>query len=523
MKIFIPLSIFFIFLNLNAQKVFENTSISAIVIDENGNVTFHKILNNGKYKEISFDISFAKEDKEFYYEFYSTNDDDAETYKEIVLENDFFLDVKDIIPISFENLTTQLQSKSFTTIHDEDRYSYFLFHPSFFLEARYDLESEELKKYKKKPLGDFNKIYPQENPYYFIHLGNNRYITLLDRSDLLIYNTKKGLKMVGKKEYNFQTINKNPINQKDLNDVANPQKFRVYAAANYGLIKSENGKHIVKDIFGEKILPLEYDSMTLGNEFFIGKIGNDYKIYNSYLKELPIKNVRSLHVYQNQLQVIQNNELKIYNINGDIFDKRKNNYKGYVDGRCGLRSYDEIIKLQQSDSLYDSAHYLHVEREEQHFKPIQQDFVMNKISNTATLQFLSNSMEQYKSDGNLEIEDKILVKYDGHYGLYSILDSYSLKPINELKDFNYFLDKPDSLPAMNIELKEILPIEYDSIYKLWDRIYFSKNNLHGIYGITKDVEFSELKKETSNYYRVADRVGKKGWLSYSEKKVFWDN
>ena len=57
-----------------------------------------------------------------------------------------------------------------------------------------------------------------------------------------------------------------------------------------------------------------------------------------------------------------------------------------------------------------------------------------------------------------------------------------------------------------------------------NRVIHSYDNVNEelIWGVVVK-HLSELKKETSNYYRVADRIGKKGWLSYSEKKVFWDN
>ncbi len=523
MKLILTFFIFIISLNLSAQKVFENSAISEIVTDENGNINFYQKLKNGLFNEVLLDIDFADEEKNFKYEFeIQTNE---KKYSDIVSENDIYLDVNDIVPLSLENLTKQLKTKCFTTIDAKTRNTTFLAHQAFFLNVDYDLENEEFKKYLKKPFGDFKKTYPKMTNYYFIHLGNNRYITVLDKNDAFVYNTKKGLKMVGKSNLKFQTINKNPINFNDLSDLSNPEKFWLIPSENYFIKKTSSGKSVLKNVYDDLVLPLEYDSIELFHHFFIGKISNNFKIYNSYLKPINLENVKSAFTYHEGLEIIQNNELKIYDINGKTIKK----YKPYFiyNMGCGTHSYSQTLELKQ-DKLHDNAHYLKITKDIYGFKIIQKDFIIKNIPTTAAIKFSDNTNQQTKSDMFGSVSTNLIIARENErFGLYTIVDCCRIDNENEIankeKLNENYKQETVFLPKSDIKITEMLPINYDSIYFNQNRIYFTKNGLTGIYGITNDVEFSEYKQKTNNFYRITQSNGKKGWLNCQEKKVLWDD
>ncbi len=505
----------------DAQKIIENTAITKIVFDTNGNIYFYQQLSNRKFIEIEFDIEFADEVDDFEYEFVNYPDDEKDE-KEIGEEESFSLYVKDIQPIAFEKLMKQLQSKSFSFVDNGERSTYFWSHPSYFSKVDYDFEEKGFKKYRWKIYGDLGRVFPERYVYYFIHFGNNRYITVIseayDDTKAIIYNTKRGLTMVLPDNPKVKRFNKNPVNLKDLNYVANPENFRLNPSEFYYLKETDDGKYTLQDAFAEQVLPEKYDTIVMNDYFFVGKIGERYKIYNSFLKEIPSKNVKSVFMHRNVLDFIENNELKRYDINGKIVSlHKKTKYRRSLVG-CGFVSYFEEIKLKQNKN--NNAHYLTVMHKEGFGSPyVIQDFVISNISSDATLQFINQTTEQIRSDEFLsENEDLILAQQNGRYGLYSIENVYRIEyPKDSI------LKEPLVLPQKTIELPELLPIQYDQIYKEKDRVYFSKGKLHGILGITNDAEFVTMEKITTNYYRVSNRNGKKGWVSYSEKKVFWDN
>ncbi|MFK6999477.1 hypothetical protein V3Q90_11770 [Flavobacterium oreochromis] len=513
--------IFLFHLNAYTQKVFENKNITNIIIEDNG-IRFFKKTKNNTYNRIDLDIQLASQDKSFNYEWFENNDNIS--YDEMA-GTDYVIKKEDIIPIEKNKLLQQLKHKTFSVIDDDNnRYSYFFAHPSYFLQVNYDLDDEKFKKYNSEIYGDFISTDTKACDYYIIDLGQKKFIIYIDGiNEAIICNTKKGLKMFSEK-LNFETFSKNPINFNELAELSNPKYIRSHFLQKYFIKKNVNHKYIVKDRYDQTVLNQEFDTLQFKRYFIVGKIKDEYKIYNGYLKKLPLQKAKSVYEYNNGLEVIQDNKLTIYDIDGNILSEK---FPHPIDFGCGLMSYWEDFFLTQKDSLYNNLHFLKVIKHKHNYNSVQKNYILKNIPVLSKIYFGDYKLTSYydsrpKYNNFYYNHNLLIVKMDNKYGLY-LLPDLEIENTTENKNFNQLQMNPDNLLEKEIELQNLIPVNYDSISVKTDRIIFSKDGLFGIYGINKEPEFKILKPETNNYYRVTDVNDRKGWLSFYEKKVFWDN
>ncbi|WP_300673344.1 hypothetical protein [Soonwooa sp.] len=502
-----------------AQKVFSNTGITDISFD-GSNIDFYQKIDKNKYYSVDFKIEKTTDDRDFSQEI-EVDKDKILSLKEITDNDEMLFNKDNIVSMPLSQLKEKLKKTSFSAIVDTDRQTYFLMHPSFFCEATYDLEREDLKAYKTKIYGDLKKASTENSGYCLIDLGDNKFVIILDRAEKLIYNSKNGLKMIGDKKKVYTTVNKNPINFDKLLEVTNPEKFWMQTRDIYFEKPEGKNQYALKNAFGENVLPAKFDTIYQYDYFLVGRTGTDYKIYNTYLKELPIKNVKSVYPYKNGLQVIQNNELKVYDIDGNILNEY---FKTPSSSYCGTISFSEDISISKDNSLYDGAYYLHVVRDVGREINYKKDFIITNIPKDANLKFAANIDVWNRSDiaaprSWVAESGLVLVQKNGLTGLYQIPD-ISIK-IDDKASSNS--NSNNVQPPSKIELIEKLPIKYKNIYSLKDRIYFESQNGIGIYDLMENKEFAELKSEGPNYYRIKDKSGKYGWLSYADSEIAWDN
>lgn len=496
--------VFLISLSLQAQKSFEFRDISKIVLDED-EVKFYK-KNNNTYNEVELSLELTTKESNFKYEIIETNSN--ESLNEIQKFNKI-IDTKNIIPIEKQKLLQLIKKNTFSVIDEEKRYSYFLAHPSFFIEAEYDLTKEELKKYNKKYFGDFNNIPKEQYQYYILDLGQNKYIIFLKgRKSKIIFNTQKGLKMFSK-ELDFRTINTNPINFNKVIEITNPNFIQLNFYEDNFIKKDSKGKYELKNIYDENLINVKFDTLTRSQYFIVGKINNEYKIYNCYFKELPIKKVKSFNIEKDGIEIIKNNKLFTYNIEGAILDHK------YISNKYPISatsSYNVYYKILQNKNY----HYIKVNNQSSNLEWVK-EYIIKNIPLTAKISFLDGNTisNQNELNYNTVNHNFIIANIDNKYGLFEF-------PSPKIEKLDTIISGLQKLPSSEIELKVLLDVKYDSISAKNNKIIFSKENLYGFYGITKDVEYKYLKAETNNYYRVIDNNNKSGWLSFYEKKVFWD-
>ncbi|WP_300673343.1 hypothetical protein [Soonwooa sp.] len=477
-------------------------------------------MGNNQYHDVDFKLELATDDKE---EFSQTLEIDKDIRPLNIADREIHLINKDnIVSLPLPQIMEKLKQSTFTTISHQHRSTYFLMHPNFFEAVDYDLNDTDLADYKTKIYGDFRKVYPENSSYYIVDLGSNKYVIILDRAQKIIYYAKDGLKMIGDWDEEYQTVNKNPINFNNLLDVSNPDKFWLVTNKHLFVKPEGKGKYVLKDVFGDKVLPTKFDTIYKYQYFIVGRNGNDYKIYNTYFKELPIKNVRQVFPDRNGLEVIQANELNVYDINGNIL---KEYYKQPVNEYCGLTTYSESITIKKDDSLYKGEYYLQAYRHDAGYPYYHQDFVITNIPKDACLIFATNSdsVERNNRAGPkswISESGMVYVCKNALCGMYQI-PIVTAQP-EKMDSIGKNIRQDVVLPPSEIGLFEKLPIKYKKIYTLKGRIYFESQNGFGIYGIVNNQEFAELKQKGTNYFRVKNKNGKYGWLSLRDNKVLWD-
>lgn len=503
---------------LNAQEVIENKNITTIVFQNRNDITFFKQLSNGKFNEIELDLDFGDEVDAFSYEF--GTDDYEQSINEIADSNDFLLQVTDIKPIFLEKLIQKLEKQSFSAIQDDTRYTYFLGHPAAFVRLMYNLDDDDFKKYKRKLYGDFNEVDSDYINYYFIHFGDNRYIVILN-DEGVIFNTPRGLQMIGFDVEKLRTYRKNPICRKNLNWLTKLKNRRLISMPRleYFPILTPNKKYELQNIFGRNVLSAAYDTIHLKNYFIIGQNTNQLEVYNFFLEKLPITNAISVYAYKNRVEVIENNQLKFYDLHGKPVSKHKAKaYKPTIMMTCGLIPTPQY---ELKSDKYDT-HYLNVRKYFDLKTDHYQDFIITNIDKSAKVQFIDDeelSIYGYSSDTKMRY--LVLVNHNDKYGLYAFENLDFSGQAVTIKKEEY--DSNEIIyPTQTIELEILLPIEFDNITSKEGRIHFSKGNLYGILEITNQAQWTDVKQVTRNYYRITHQNGRKGWLSYYERKIFWD-
>ncbi len=305
--------------------------------------------------------------------------------------------------------------------------------------------------------------------------------------------------------------------------------------------KLGNKKYGLINLFYDTLLPFEYDSIKIENDFIIANKEHETIVYNMILEKLNISNIKTYHITDRIIHVISKNKYKQYDVKGE---------KPYpfkvTRSVCGstnaMGGYGESYTLKTDSAGYNfidvklwSYYGQRVEMKKVYFANTMSGYRLYSLSGTKNIQ----DNHKYKYKGWLFAFNK-----DNKFGIvkYNFAKVASFNPnmvtlIEEKKedvDDKYYANEDDR-PIKKIKLDgefryqnqydtltEILPVVYHTktnIEKISLPVRIYKDGLVGLYPINSDVQYTYLGKLKGGYFlRFVLPDGKKGWLNIDGKE-----
>ena len=323
-----------------------------------------------------------------------------------------------------------------------------------------------------------------------IGLGKN--IVVLGNNDGYIIPTSK------RPIIQYHDINFTNAKIIDYNDENLREKIQYFNGKDFYKIKREaKNKYSLRNNFGGMVINKLYDTIYMNEYFIVGKLNSDIEIYNTSLKKFDTKNIKAAYpkneIFQS-IQILKGNELQDLSFLGEI--KQKEKVGRSVCGNVPEWNYSINDKMLTTKT---STYY----RKQVEDAIIKIDLSLYFFD---TVLFLNNTNE-FIYDGNEFASDYIfnlpfkwlLVSKYGKYGVY---------------EFNTDRENWDAL-------KEIIPVEYDSIEASgYHRpLKLKKDNFYTYYNVNKK-KYKTLDKYNYHFCRFENEFGKLGWLDYKGNEYY---
>lgn len=262
------------------------------------------------------------------------------------------------------------------------------------------------------------------------------------------------------------------------------------------IINNDNKYGVSLD--NKQIIPINYDSIRIVNEFILSFKQNKTNVYN--LKGEKLKdNIKSYYYFSKEaLQIIELSSKMVFinpaneTISSKIIKKiNKKPISFTSNDEVGNNRITKYIIVGKKKVLKESIHYL-------------KDSVRNSIKN-----ILAPSNSTYVN--LINNKDKIEFErgwYNLRYGAvnpdYIIVKSNDKFGIWDLEEEKY-----------------ILPVEYNIIKSYESYIYIQKDGLATFYpNIGKKPKYKKLEPYTGYFARFETPDGKKGWVDRKGKEYF---
>lgn len=335
-----------------------------------------------------------------------------------------------------------------------------------------------------------------------VNFGKNKRIYLLneeDESDLALIPKKNGLFFVNSGEINRISEVKNENSYEE--------DWHFYNKNAYFVQKPKGKKRELIDIYGEKVLPKAYDSISVEQFFIIGKNKKRTDIYTSNLQKMNFGKVKVAYPYHYGIEILNEKGVGYYRGNSEKIGKLH-----IIHNVCGtISEYDYQIKKDSLSTKNPYKIHYHYDGTEQG-KAENKEFVLTDRTADEELSFINGEKVSHW-DGNsgflYEIypePEYIRVKKGNRFGLFEY--DYENHHFTAKEDY----PKAVTYEAVSITGKEILPIEYDFIEQQKDGLlFFGKDGKVGIFGKHQKPNFDSLKKASRSFYE-ATKDGKKFWL-----------
>lgn len=449
-----------------------------IIIKKDNQFFELKLENISDYEEMS---------KGFKYELNATTFDEIEKIKKDAKT----IFSKEIIKYNFNKLN---KTKFVTKVNIDDNYQFVQYNKDFF-------SISILEDSLQKPRNEYLLH------YCILDFGNGRKI---------IYHSE-GYIIPTKEKLNFYFENYNLNNAFENYSIVNYNKLK---ANELHLLKSDlelnrdfykidtliNKKLRIKNCYNETIINKEFDSITYNSFFIIGYNNKKIDIYNYRFERLNLKNVKavSFNKFYPNLQIIQNNKLRLINLIG-------NDYKN--EDISFFPSFNHFFPAQEASLL--------VTQENNQFYIQSNDFYYI----LKNFQSFENKFSVIDSDNYESIEH---LNEERFITLNSEMNNYQVQtPIliyTKLKNGKYNLNTIDFLidskiDEQNLKFNTLLPKNLDSIVSINQDLYkISKNNLFTYYPLVKEIKYKKLEDFQGNFARFELPNGQKGWLSKEGKE-----
>jgi hypothetical protein len=426
---------------------------------------------NDTIRTLTVDSNYSKVNKDF----------GLEKKKQIKFEDIAILDINNYI-----------KNKKLEIVNDKEKYIFSLFNNQIAMIEYYELE-EFFDEIKNKNIQKWNLKNTDFEYIYILDLGLQKSIVIIGNDDGYMIQTNKNTIIQYKKiDFTDEKI----IKYDENNLQENVSKLKVEDF--YKIRKEKKKKYSIRNIFGDLVLDKVYDSVTIDQNFIIGKQKNNCEVYNTRLDNFNLKNVKAAYIGKGNsrtIQILSGHEVQKLNFLNQIITKEKIDYTV-----CGtVTSYEYNLKNKilttktSNDFTVKQSEYsiIVIDLFSYYFDTIQ------FLNNSDNLTFDSNSFNDY-SIFNLSL-NWIIVSKRGEYGVF---------------EFN--TDKENK-----IALKEIIPTEYDSIESKGYNypLKLKKDNLYTYYNVNKN-KYKKLDKFNNYFCRFENEFGKVGWLDFRGTEYF---
>ena len=449
-----------------------------IFIKKNNQIFKLQLENISDYEEIS---------RGFKYELNNTTLDEIEKIKKDAKT----IFSKEIIKYNFNKLN---KTKFVTKVNDDDNYQFVQYNKDFFSIA---ILEDSLQKPRNE-----NLLH-----YCILDFGNGRKI--IYHSEGYIIPTKEKLNFYfynynlnnAFKSYTIIDYNKLKVNELHLlkSDLELNRDF-------YKIDTLKNKKLRIKNCYNETIINREFDSITYNSFFIIGYNNKKIHIYNYRFEKLNLKNVKavSFNKFYPNLQIIQNNKLRIINLIGKDYKNEDisvfpsfNHFFPTQEASLLVTQENNQFYIQSNDFYYILKNFQSFENK---FSIIDSD-KYERIEHLNEEKFITLNSEM----NNYQVEIPILIYTKLKNGKYN------------LNTIDFLIDP--KIDEQNLKFNNLLPKNLDSIMAINQGLYkISKNNLFTYYPLVNELIYKKLEDFQGNFARFELPNGQKGWLSKEGKE-----
>lgn len=262
------------------------------------------------------------------------------------------------------------------------------------------------------------------------------------------------------------------------------------------IINKDNKYGISLD--NKQIIPIDYDSIRIVNEFILSFKQNKTNIYNLKGEKLR-DNIKSYYYFSKEImQIIESSSkmvfinLKNENISSTrIKEINKKPLLSTPNDELGNNRITKYIIVGKKKVLKESIHYLKdsVRNSIKNILAPSNSTYVNLINNRDRIEF---ERDWYNLRYGAVNPDYIIVKSNDKFGIWDLEEE-----------------------------KYILPVEYNRIKSYESYIYIQKDGLATFYpNIGKKPKYKRLEPYIGNFARFEISDGKKGWVDRKGKEYF---
>jgi hypothetical protein len=514
-------------------SVNDEISLSPVVEFSDANLidcsTYTSIIKKNKYSYTYYNFKSWVTDASKKFRAYTELEDDDRmfSFKELHYDDkNFLLEIDKIKHQTIEDLKNDIKVKVFVVYNKEENLIYKYFFPSSEMVVKQVYKYDDQKNLE---------LYTSDSSVAFIFkLGKNRpIISFKDSSDIFFVPLENGEYLINNTQVKTENRAENTISP-------------VLEVKDHYTIVEENGKKIFVSVFGTFLLKGNFDDIIMNNYFIITKSGKDFSIYDVFLNKLNLKNIKSVYLNDNYINVLHDNKVEdldsllkeapvrkyyrqscgsdpyVYYNFSTAYDKRSRNNviirkaDNYAFSEINTFQFNNLPKRSKYNFVYVSDSWA-PERKDilQYFKNVEpynnkEFYFIAKVHNKKGLYYI----DEEKLD---KIDDNIVLSFDDE----NLKFKNEYEEIKKESNYKFLENKYNDNDEWkrrysNYNYKtnavELLPRKYDDIIFKDNIIIFYKNKKYGVYKLSKEPKYKKIGIRKDNFLEITNEKDQQGWL-----------
>ncbi len=516
--------------NSYAQFVVDLPKVDLIVFSKNRSVVdFYIKKNTNQYAHCYLDLDpLTPDNVDSKHNIVDIDEyTQLETMEEITGENSFVFYVdslKETSATEFIGKIFEVKEEWNRRVDDSSMMAFAFLNKMYASEQRYETRKVEsgggFGSYIERDNDDEIKLRLANRSFFstvVINFGNNKHIWLLYRGKYFDY----GLIPMKDSIYitdgdGFSSVTETQKYKPDYDDM-----FSGFSHYNhhhdYEMLRQKNDKYELISCYGRKLIDKAYDTIVFNGYFVIGRDSDKTDIYNACFEKVEINSLKAAYLYRTKVEVLTDSGAYYLDADFNIIMK----FPAVHYTLCGtvFSTTYEMITYKSSCNIKMQVGGMASEVQDIY------EFYFEKQKQRDKITFL-NDRSYYSWDDN----DKYMGNYYGYpellkvkrgkrYGIFKCdyEHSYDLA-LDTIKDWKGHT--VNHLPDFK-DLKEVLPVVYDSIIYNYGLIFYYKKNKVGIFPRDKDVYYDKIERVTHSFYAIL-RNEKKGWWDRVTNREYFE-